>query len=42
MLSQIGRNNDGLPYIFALHETSDGIEVLRPAKIPVHLSACCV
>jgi hypothetical protein len=42
MLSQIGRNKDGLPYVFARHETSDGIKVLRAAKIPVHLSACCV
>jgi hypothetical protein len=42
MLSQIGRNKDGLPYVFPLHETSDGIEVLRPAKIPVQLSACCL
>ena len=42
MLSQIGKNNDGLPYVFARHETSDGIKVLRPAKIPVYLSACRV
>jgi hypothetical protein len=42
MLSQIGRNKDGLPDVFARYETSDGIEVLRPPKIPVHLSACCV
>ena len=42
MLSHISRNKDGLPDVVAPYEPGDRIEVSRPAKIPVHLSACCV